>query len=50
MLVVADPVRRDVLEHEARVRARLQLAPGSRDAGLRIDDDRPRLDDSREWT
>ena len=37
--VRSDGVRRDVLEDEARVRARLQLAARTGDARLRVDDD-----------
>ena len=34
----------DVLEHGAGVGARLQRAPGARDAGLRVDDDARRVE------
>ena len=42
VLVRADAVRRDVLEHGAGVRGRLQRAAGAGDARLRVDDDAAR--------
>ena len=39
VLVRADLVRRDVLEHRGRVRRRLQRPPRAGDARLRVDDD-----------
>src|SRR4051812_1204757 len=47
VLVAPDPVRRHVLEHEPRVRAGLQLAPGARHPGLRVHHDRAGLDRPR---
>ena len=44
MLVSPGAIRRGVLEHEAGMRARLQLAPGARDPGLAVDDDVRRID------
>jgi hypothetical protein len=44
MLMGSDAVRREVLEDEARVRARLQLAACARHAGLGVDDDALRID------
>src|SRR5580765_2213587 len=44
MLMGSDAVRREVLEDEARVRARLQLAARARHAGLGVDDDALRID------
>ena len=48
VLVPADRVRREVLEHEARMRARLQLAARARDARLRVDHDARRVDRARD--
>ena len=44
MLVRADSVGREILEHEAGVRARFQRAAGAGHSGLRVDDDSVRLD------
>src|SRR5438128_10933222 len=40
----SDRVRREVLQHEACVGARLRSSAGARDARLGVDDDAPRLD------
>ena len=44
VLVCADLVRGDVLEHDAGMGARLQALAGARDPGLRVDDDARRVD------
>ena len=48
VLVRADAVRREVLEHGRRVRALLERAAGAGDAGLRVHDDARRVDRVRE--
>ncbi len=48
VLVGADAVGREVLEHEAGVRARREPAARARDARLRVHDDARRLERSRE--
>ena len=45
VLVRPHAVRRDVLEHEARVRRLLQPAPRARHAGLGVDDDARRFEE-----
>ena len=45
VLVRADRVRSDVLEHGRRVRAVAERAPGAGDARLAVHDDARRVDD-----